>query len=1607
MSTMVQHDKAEYDNANQAFDTAITQGKTIAEVQDLRRQLQILSAKASADTIALMNKTKAYTSSLTSATENQGAKDILDAFTLTQTKMIAGAKSNGLLNNLVAAKNTAFQLNTEYAAAQSELTAVKSESQILVAAGELDAENIKYKKILAAGNKLANVKTKLLLANEAVVQAQLSVNMDVNSQAILDKATTTLLAQNAKAESNILMAQYNKRKEVQAKTSADLILATTKYNIAKAAFDTSILEAADITMIKEKRDALTSVGIELTNAKLAETHAMAALNTAIENSNSSQIARALITTARVNDENAVAGANRNTEQYKLDLLLAAITAAESVNTEKAAALVTARNNLTALTTTSSTISVPIELEASNENVTVSESSITFNGNNGTAISTTPYTNIYASFITDSTSDALYIRITDDTSNFLAVTQSPFPYFTTIYYESLYYYSMNIAGVQIYVTIPETLPTFRVEYDGTYIKYYADDTLFYTFTVPTPNTPLYFGVGKTTPGEINSLYVVTTPSGQAGAIPQEIVESLQASAAAATNSSAAQTDLDKKRKAGFAQKEIVDAAAAAFQKTQEAVIANNSINYLLFNGFVFKQSLDRYVLEQINLPSTISEGVDIVLYSQTITPVDVGIYDSTTQYVIGNLISYPDGDGPQYMCLVASQDPRGEEFCRISGADPVSAPSVWIQTQPAQLRYRSSTDLLINAATTFTEQPSIIQASLVNDMSNFQNMFINSDLNGNNTLLNGLIIFGQAQPESNTDSPTTITGTTYMPSGEYGSRNYLDIVASKNFLVANPLPDVYIKNGKTVLEAASLAYNTYITNLANAGFLPNLTLGNLTKSFIDTSKLPGNITAGTPFSIGTTSLTPTDKGVYNASTSYTTADLVTDSYGSIYMCLVGPNSATGINGTISGIPPVESPGSSPYWFIVENNGWETLTYNSETDLTLSITGFGSLLWTSTTYPPNQPLQLDSNFLQGYTVFGTGLLQRTTVTNLDYDYAYGESSYTYSYKLNLDAATSTDSTKTFFVKNGAAPLEASTVAKLCQTLALFMNNAATYASQVILAETNDEVTVKLGSIVDTDLAKLQTVYSGNTTLMPYINSASAIIIQCFKAGYGASTAVNSYLAAVAGENSAAITTASSNKSGVATALAAIQTAVTSAAGYILAQNTTSANSYLSTVTTKVSDINVLVPNTPPQSGITPLSGIKAWFKASEYSGTGAWLDKSGNGKNATVFAGTAAKNSDGNGIVFDGQTGWQFPNPAVGNSWTTNVWVKDTGSSGEYCILVQRSNGPAMNVLITNAIYGGTRITSGYYAPTNGFNNLSSPIQININEWKNIQTTWDGLTLNTYVNGALASAIPYYHPSVDNGGVYNIGARWDEPYYMTGEIGEVRVYDRPLTQAEVVSIYNESRDTYLSIPNIYLRAINYSGSGAWNDESESGNHATLENGTIAKNTQGNGIVLDGSTSWIFPNVGVSNRWTANVWFKNTANHGSSACILTQKFGYSYQMNCMIGDASETWGGTTKVAGSFVNGPAAIGTQITLVNNVWTNIQIVYNGTQIITYINGTLLGSTTPAITAADSGLGYIIGRSWGGGSYMVGEIGELRIYNKALSASQVTSAYNESLATFSS
>lgn len=240
--------------------------------------------------------------------------------------------------------------------------------------------------------------------------------------------------------------------------------------------------------------------------------------------------------------------------------------------------------------------------------------------------------------------------------------------------------------------------------------------------------------------------------------------------------------------------------------------------------------------------------------------------------------------------------------------------------------------------------------------------------------------------------------------------------------------------------------------------------------------------------------------------------------------------------------------------------------------------------------------------------------------------------------------------------------------------------------------------------------------------------------------------------------------------------------------------------------------------PSSPVSITTNLQVLLRAKNYSGTGSWPDESGNSKSATMaVGGVNQKNAAGNGIVLNGSTYWTFPAlPAVGNACTVNVWFKQTGTNvgGAPCILTQEYGvaGSDMNLGIRALASPSTSYQAWIYKFPTAWPTINQTTTLQLGVWTNIQITWNGSVITTYINGSSIGTSPITYSITSQNMSYNIGKRWDINTagndYVRGEIGEVRVYNRALTAAEVLTAYNESLPDFNNPQAVYFNSPQYS-------------------------------------------------------------------------------------------------------------------------------------------------------------------------------------------------------
>jgi hypothetical protein len=227
-----------------------------------------------------------------------------------------------------------------------------------------------------------------------------------------------------------------------------------------------------------------------------------------------------------------------------------------------------------------------------------------------------------------------------------------------------------------------------------------------------------------------------------------------------------------------------------------------------------------------------------------------------------------------------------------------------------------------------------------------------------------------------------------------------------------------------------------------------------------------------------------------------------------------------------------------------------------------------------------------------------------------------------------------------------------------------------------------------------------------------------------------------------------------------------------------------------------------------------------------------------------------------------------------------------------------------------------------------------------------------------------------------------------------------YSNELSSVQMSRVYNIPTTNLVS----YLDASNYTsygGSGTtWTDLSSNSLNGTIYNGSYSPFNDGS-IVLNGNTnSYIeIPATNLLSNQTAasfSIWFNTARNpSGNPNCILgkSTSTGSYYGLTLIVGSTGYT--STVKSTNSYGNIDNSYATSI----NTWYNITITIDQSSVKNYINGVLVTTSTNnsnwSMSSDVTRIGASIDPYWTGFS---GKIGSVMIYNKVISASEVSQIF---------
>jgi len=181
----------------------------------------------------------------------------------------------------------------------------------------------------------------------------------------------------------------------------------------------------------------------------------------------------------------------------------------------------------------------------------------------------------------------------------------------------------------------------------------------------------------------------------------------------------------------------------------------------------------------------------------------------------------------------------------------------------------------------------------------------------------------------------------------------------------------------------------------------------------------------------------------------------------------------------------------------------------------------------------------------------------------------------------------------------------------------------------------------------------------------------------------------------------------------------------------------------------------------------------------------------------------------------------------------------------------------------------------------------------------------------------------------------------------------------------------------------------------DSSGNGNNGTLQGGAswTTSGKYGNAISFNGTNAYVsVPNsssVQLTTGMTLEAWVNPSQRKGVWRDVI-------YKGNDNYYLEADSTNGKPATGGTF--GPPLFGSGA-LTTNAWTHLAGTYDGVTLRLYVNGTQVSSRGQTGPIAISTNALQIGGDSIYGQYFPGTIDEIRIYNRALSATEIQSDMN--------
>ncbi|MES2223558.1 MAG: LamG domain-containing protein [Patescibacteria group bacterium] len=438
-----------------------------------------------------------------------------------------------------------------------------------------------------------------------------------------------------------------------------------------------------------------------------------------------------------------------------------------------------------------------------------------------------------------------------------------------------------------------------------------------------------------------------------------------------------------------------------------------------------------------------------------------------------------------------------------------------------------------------------------------------------------------------------------------------------------------------------------------------------------------------------------------------------------------------------------------------------------------------------------------------------------------------------------------------------------------------------------------------------------------------------------------------------------------------------------------------------------------------------GLMLNWKLDEGTGT-TLADNSGNSVSGTLYGATPPSWIEpgrfGEALSFDGNDQYAESNSSIESlgiadaPYTISAWAKiDPGETNGNIVHISNSENGLGWCIPFLAVTDGKFSAISFDGSAKYATEQDTPTT---NIWHHVVTTWNSTEgLKLYVDGVLKATTAQPTFAAAGNSIYVQLARGAsctaDTGFFSGSIDDVRVYNRALSAGQVRALRSSNTDSVATI----LTSPTKDGLTGWwsfepdtisgstvDDVSGGGNNGTSSNSPGSVDGKiGKAFEFNGANQYIDISRPATDDFTICSWFKTTSvgsgtNHWQSMAILdtevggvTNDFGFGVDSNgkLVFGDGNSNIGDYTFSSTATVN------------TGSWVSGCVTREKTsgEIKLYVNGVLSGGGTGSTLSLNANGSARIGFGFDSAYYWNGDLDEVRVYDRVLSANEINNLYH--------